>query len=58
MNNMSKMNGFAKGVAVGAVAVTAIGLITAPKARNLRSATSKFIRTASDIIDDVSNIWR
>ena len=57
MTNMSKMSGFAKGVAIGAVAVTAIGLATAPKTRSVRSAAGKFIRTANEIIDDVSAIW-
>jgi len=58
MSNMSKMNGFARGIAVGAVAAAAIGIITAPKTRHFRTAASKFIRTAGDIVEDVSNLWR
>ena len=55
---MSKMNGFARGIAVGAVAAAAIGIITAPKTKHFRTAASKFIRTAGDIVEDVSNLWR
>jgi len=58
MTSMSKMNGFAKGLAVGAVATATIGILAAPKSKSLRNTAGKFIRTASDIIDDVSAIWR
>lgn len=57
MANLTRMGGFAKGVAIGVAAGTAIGIFTAPKTKNVRRAASKFIRTASDIIDDVSAIW-
>ena len=57
MNHMVRKGSFAKGVAIGIAAGTAIGIFTAPKTRNVRRAAGKFIRTASDIIDDVSAIW-
>ncbi|NLB29225.1 MAG: hypothetical protein GX823_03225 [Clostridiales bacterium] len=57
MANMSRVGGFAKGVAIGMAAGAAIGIFTAPKTKNVRRTTSKFIRTASNIIDDVSAIW-
>ena len=57
MTNMPRMGGFAKGIAVGIAAGTAIGIFTAPRTRNVRRAAGKFIRTASDIIEDVSAIW-
>ena len=56
MHNMTRSGGFAKGIAVGIAAGTAIGIFTAPKTRNIRRAAGKFIRTASDIIEDVSSI--
>lgn len=58
MASMTRIGGFAKGVAVGIAAGTAIGIFTAPRTKNVRRAAGKFIRTASNIIDDVSDIWR
>ena len=58
MASMSRVSGVVKGVAVGVAVGTAIGIFTAPKTKNVRRTAGKFIRAASDIIDDVSDIWR
>jgi len=51
-------NGFAKGIALGAVAGAVLGVIVTPKSRDAKRSAAKFLRTATNVIEDVSSIWR
>jgi gas vesicle protein len=43
---------FLKGLAVGAAAGTAIGVLTAPHRRDMRRTVGKFLKTAGSIVED------
>ncbi len=54
----SRMDGFAKGIAIGIAAGTAIGVITAPKTKEVRRSAGKFARVAGNIIEDIGEFWK
>ncbi|MDR0906611.1 MAG: YtxH domain-containing protein [Oscillospiraceae bacterium] len=50
-------NGFVKGIAVGAVAGAVIGVLTTPKSRDAKRTAAKFLRSAGEILEDVTALW-
>jgi gas vesicle protein len=51
-------HGFVKGITVGVVAGAALGALAASKSRDAKRVVGKFIRAASDIVEDISSLWR
>ena len=50
-------NGFVKGITVGVIAGTAIGLVVTPKSRNVKKTAAKMLRTAGDVVENISGLW-
>jgi len=50
-------NGFMKGVAIGLITGAAIGIIVVPKSKQCRRMTGRILRTAGDVIDNISGFW-
>jgi gas vesicle protein len=48
---------FFKGLAVGVVAGTAVGLFTAPKRRDMKKAAGRFLKAAGGLVENFSGIW-
>ena len=49
--------GFAKGMAIGIVTGATIGIVVSPKTKNVRKTTGKFLRTAGEVIENISGMW-
>ena len=49
--------GFIKGIALGIIAGTVIGCAVMPKTRNCKKMTGKFLKTAGEIIENISGVW-
>ena len=50
-------SGFVKGLAIGVVTGAAIGVIVTPKSKNVKKMTGRFLRTAGEVIDNISGMW-
>jgi gas vesicle protein len=50
-------NGFVKGIAVGIVTGAAIGIAAAPRTKDAKRATGRFLRAAGEVIENISGIW-
>ncbi|MDR0862428.1 MAG: hypothetical protein LBN30_06620 [Oscillospiraceae bacterium] len=49
--------GFLKGIALGVVTGTAIGLIAAPRTKDAKRAAGKFLRVASEVVENVGGLF-
>lgn len=49
--------GFVKGMAIGVMTGTAIGMVMAPKGRNSKSAAGKALKAAGEVIDNITGMW-
>ena len=49
--------GFIKGIAIGLIAGAAIGVAVMPKSKQCKKMTGRFLRTAGEIIDNISGFW-
>jgi gas vesicle protein len=49
--------GFVKGMAIGVMAGTAIGMVIAPKGKNSKSAAGKALKAAGEVIDNITGMW-
>ncbi len=49
--------GFVKGIAIGVMAGTAIGMVMAPKGKNSKSAAGKALKAAGEVIDNITGMW-
>ena len=49
--------GFAKGLAIGILAGTAIGVMITPKSKEMKRRTGRFLHMAGDVIDNICGIW-
>jgi gas vesicle protein len=49
--------GFIKGMAVGVLAGAAIGVAAAPRTKDAKRAAGRFLRSAGEIIENISGLW-
>jgi gas vesicle protein len=54
---MSSTGKFIKGIAIGLIAGTAIGVAVMPKSKQCKRMTGRFLRAAGDIVDNISGFW-
>ena len=50
-------SGFMKGIAIGLVAGTAIGIVVMPKSKQCKKMAGRFLRAAGEIADNISGFW-
>ena len=50
-------SGFIRGMAIGVITGAAIGAAVMPKNRNYKKTTGRFLRTAGEIIENISGLW-
>ncbi|MDR1299032.1 MAG: hypothetical protein LBJ84_02130 [Oscillospiraceae bacterium] len=48
---------FIKGVAVGAAAGAAVGLIASSNNRDVKKAVGKFLKAAGGVVENISSLW-
>jgi len=50
-------SGFIKGMAIGLITGAAIGVAVLPKTKNCKKVTGRFLRTAGEVLENLSEIW-
>jgi len=50
-------SGFIKGMAVGLITGAVIGVAVMPKTKECKRITGRFLRTAGEVLENISSIW-